>query len=247
MATNRCANRPPQPSQPGPNGGTPNPQANIASGLPNPRLQGPQHACPEMYTTSQHQQPGPPCTSHPHAHIPPHPFMYMPPGPHPQPPPMPPFLQYQWPMPFPYNPFAGFPAMGYGMGMPPFPPTPYLEAPGYMLPQPPLQQVNYRRLLHAQFPAASAPYQNQNCSSGGKQSHAAVENYATAGSDTEGNLLVGKMGSSEDIVNPKKSEDLGKILGLPSYIRRANKAKAGEEVCENTKKHRQQMNWQQGV
>ena len=26
-------------------------------------------------------------------------------------PPPPPFLQYQWPVPFPYNPFAGFPGM----------------------------------------------------------------------------------------------------------------------------------------
>ncbi|CAL8343420.1 unnamed protein product [Merluccius merluccius] len=75
---------------------------------------------------------------------------------------MPPFLQYQWPMPFSYNPFTGFPAMGYGMAMPPFPPNPYLEAPGYMLPQPHLQQVNYRRFLHAQFPATNAPYQSQN-------------------------------------------------------------------------------------
>ena len=110
MATNRCANRRPQSSQPGPNGGTPNPQPNTSTGIPHPRQQGPQHVCPGMYTTSQDHQPGPPCTSHPHTHIPPHPFMYIPP--HPQPPPMPPFLQYQWPMPFSYNPFTGFPAMG---------------------------------------------------------------------------------------------------------------------------------------
>ena len=31
-----------------------------------------------------------------------------------------------------------------------------------MLPQPHLQQVNYRRFLHAQFPATNAPYQSQN-------------------------------------------------------------------------------------
>ena len=48
------------------------------------------------------------------------------------------------------------------MVMPPFPPNPYLEAPVYMLPQPHLQQVNYRRLIHSQFPATSAPYQSQN-------------------------------------------------------------------------------------
>ena len=111
MATNRCANRPPKSSQPGLNRGTPNPQSNTAPGAPNPTQQGPQHVYPGMYT-SQDYQPGPPCTPHPH--FPPHPFMYMPPAthPHPQPPPMPPFHQYQWPMPYSYNPFSGFPGMG---------------------------------------------------------------------------------------------------------------------------------------
>ena len=113
MATNRCANRPPQSSQPGLNRGTPNPQSNTAPGAPNPTQQGPQHVYPGMYT-SQDYPPGPPCTPHPHPHFPPHPFMYMPPAthPHPQPPPMPPFHQYQWPMPYSYNPFSGFPGMG---------------------------------------------------------------------------------------------------------------------------------------
>lgn len=44
------------------------------------------------------------------------------------------------------------------MVMPPFPPNPYLENPGYMLPH--LQPVHYRRSHHSQFPATSAVYRN---------------------------------------------------------------------------------------
>ncbi|XP_054458141.1 uncharacterized protein LOC129094131 [Anoplopoma fimbria] len=66
-------------------------------------------------------------------------------------------------MPFSYNPYAGFPGMGYGMVMPPFPPPPpYMEAPAYILPHPHFQPVDYRRLLHPQVHAPSAPYQNPN-------------------------------------------------------------------------------------
>ncbi|XP_056452768.1 uncharacterized protein LOC130387614 isoform X3 [Gadus chalcogrammus] len=155
MATNHCANRPPQSSQPGLNQGTQNPHPNAATGAPNPQPQGPPHGYPGMYS-SQDYQPGQPCAPHPH--FPPHPFMYMPPAPHP--PPMTPFPQ--WPSPYSYNPFSGFPGMGYGMVMPPFPPNPYLEAPLYMLPQPHFQQLNYRRLIHSQFPGGNAPYQSQN-------------------------------------------------------------------------------------
>ncbi|KAK0146123.1 hypothetical protein N1851_014618 [Merluccius polli] len=138
--------------------------------------------------------------------------------------------------------------VSYGMAMPPFPPNPYLEAPGYMLPQPHLQQVNYRRLLHAQFPATNAQHVSAvretissevqteaartengyaegsplvgsdsgnvtNSSSASlsdpsreKQSHAVVENYTTAGNNTESNLLVDEMGSGKG--SAKLSETL---------------------------------------
>uniref|UniRef100_A0A668AQG0 Uncharacterized protein n=1 Tax=Myripristis murdjan TaxID=586833 RepID=A0A668AQG0_9TELE len=143
MATAECVNRP-LPSHSGTNRGNP---AN--SGTSNSEQQG-----PGLHPSSQ--DPG--LSSQPQPHIPPHPrpFFYM----YPAPPP--PLLHYQWPMPIPYNPFAGFPGMGYGVVMPPLPPNPYMEAPGYILPHPHIQPVDYRRMLHPQVPAGSAPYQHQN-------------------------------------------------------------------------------------
>ncbi|XP_043955205.1 uncharacterized protein LOC122821396 isoform X1 [Gambusia affinis] len=79
-------------------------------------------------------------------------------------PPPPSLLQYQWPMPFSYNPFAGFPSMGYGMiaPPPPLPQPPCMEAPGYILPHPHVQPVDYRRLHHPQLHTQVAPHQNPN-------------------------------------------------------------------------------------
>ncbi|XP_018551519.1 uncharacterized protein LOC108896761 [Lates calcarifer] len=82
-----------------------------------------------------------------------HPVFYI------QAPPPPTFLHYHWPMPFSFNP--GFPGMGYGVVMPPAP-APFIEAPAYILPHPPVQAVDYRRLLQPQVHAPTAPYQNPN-------------------------------------------------------------------------------------
>ncbi|TUD02857.1 hypothetical protein Baya_16707 [Bagarius yarrelli] len=58
-----------------------------------------------------------------------------------------PYLPCQWPMPMPYVPFGGFPGMGYGMVLPPFPPSSYVDAPGYILPHTQLHMVDYRRMM----------------------------------------------------------------------------------------------------
>ncbi|XP_054610850.1 bucky ball [Dunckerocampus dactyliophorus] len=77
-------------------------------------------------------------------------------------PPAPPFLHYQWPMPF-YNPFAGFPSMGYGVVMPQFPPPPYMEAPAsYIMPHPHVQPVDFRRFLNPVVHPHGPLYQNLN-------------------------------------------------------------------------------------
>nr|XP_057933591.1 uncharacterized protein LOC131132191 isoform X2 [Doryrhamphus excisus] len=77
--------------------------------------------------------------------------------------PPPPFLHYQWPMPFSYNPFAAFPGMGYGMVMPQFPPPPYMEAPAsYIMPHPHVQPVDYRRFLNPLVHPPGPMYQNLN-------------------------------------------------------------------------------------
>ncbi|XP_051943701.1 serine/arginine repetitive matrix protein 2-like isoform X2 [Hippocampus zosterae] len=63
-------------------------------------------------------------------------------------PPPPPFLHYQWPVPFSYNPFPGFPGM---------------EAPAYVMPHPHLQPVDYsRHFLHPVAHAQGPLYQTTN-------------------------------------------------------------------------------------
>ncbi|KAM9719825.1 uncharacterized protein ACNS7B_020479 [Menidia menidia] len=120
------------PPQPGPGEGNPGPHP--------PRQQ-------EPGPPGSGQEPGPPpssssssSSSHP---LFARPVFYV------QAPPPPPFLQYQWPLPFSYSPFGGFPGMGYGMVLPPppFAPPPFLESPAYILPHPHLQPMDYRRLL----------------------------------------------------------------------------------------------------
>ncbi|XP_071060328.1 uncharacterized protein [Pseudochaenichthys georgianus] len=107
---------------------------------------------PGLYTPCQ--DPGAP-PHHPQHHLPGRPVFYV------HAPPPPPFHPSQWPMPFSYNPFAGFPGMGYGMGMPPFPPpNPYMEVPAYIMPRPDMQPVDYRRFIHPQAQAPSVAYQN---------------------------------------------------------------------------------------
>lgn len=91
MAATVTVNRPP-PAHPGLIGGNVQSRPNgseLNSGLQDPGLQ---------------QEPGP--SSQPQHHVTARPIFYVPA------PPPPPFLQYQWPMPFSYNPFAGVPGMG---------------------------------------------------------------------------------------------------------------------------------------
>ncbi|XP_060899648.1 bucky ball-like [Labrus mixtus] len=140
MATTAAVNRPP-PAHPGPHAG--NLHSQPTSGVPNSGFHD-----PGLQGISQD-----PRLQHPHVSS--RPVFYVPV----QPPP--PFLHYQWPMPFSYNPFSGFPGMGYGMVMPPFPPPPpYMEAPSYVLPHPHIQPVDYRHLLHPSVHAPAAPYQH---------------------------------------------------------------------------------------
>ncbi|XP_066545480.1 bucky ball [Amia ocellicauda] len=83
---------------------------------------------------------------HPEDHT--RPFFYVQPSP--------PYYPYQWQMPMHYNPYCAFPGLGYGMGYPPLPPNPYMEVPGYIVPQAQLHPADYRRLLNPNFPAAMA-------------------------------------------------------------------------------------------
>lgn len=48
------------------------------------------------------------------------------------------------------------------MVIPPFAPPPYVDSTAYILPNPHIQPVDYRRLLHPHVPVPNAPYQNPN-------------------------------------------------------------------------------------
>ncbi len=93
MAAAAAANRTPLNS--GPAGG--NIYSRPHSGLPNTGQQD-----PGLHSTNQ----GPGPSFHPQHPVSARPVFYVPA------PPPPPLLPYQWPMPFSYNPFAGFPGMG---------------------------------------------------------------------------------------------------------------------------------------
>ncbi|XP_034998553.2 uncharacterized protein LOC118098641 [Hippoglossus stenolepis] len=62
----------------------------------------------------------------------------------------------QWPVPLPmpvsYNPYYGYPGLGYGMPMMPhYQPNPYMEPPGFVVPHTHLHLMDYRRLLNPQY------------------------------------------------------------------------------------------------
>ncbi|XP_019739335.1 uncharacterized protein LOC109524142 isoform X2 [Hippocampus comes] len=98
-------------------------------------------------------------------------------------PPPPPFLHYQWPVPFSYNPFSGFPGM---------------EAPAYVMPHPHLQPVDYSRHFLHPVPHAQGPlYQTRRVRSpypsyGRETANSEVQTEPSEGSasDKEGSVHV---------------------------------------------------------
>ncbi|XP_030612947.1 uncharacterized protein LOC115799800 isoform X2 [Archocentrus centrarchus] len=67
-----------------------------------------------------------------------------------------PMQNLQWPLPVPmpmsYNPYYGYPGLGYGMPMMPhYQPNPYMEPPGFVLPHTHLHLMDYRRMLNPQY------------------------------------------------------------------------------------------------
>ncbi|XP_039609096.1 bucky ball-like [Polypterus senegalus] len=89
---------------------------------------------------------------HPPEH--PRPFFYVQPPPPPPPPPT--HFPYQWHIQNMYNPYGFFPSSGYGYGYPFLPPNPYMEIPGYIVPQAQLYPADYRRLLTPHIPPTMA-------------------------------------------------------------------------------------------
>ncbi|XP_034562015.1 uncharacterized protein LOC117828805 [Notolabrus celidotus] len=66
-----------------------------------------------------------------------------------------PMQNLQWPVPMPmpvsYNPYYGYPGLGYGMQMMPhYQPNPYVEPPSFVMPHTNLHLVDYRRILNPQ-------------------------------------------------------------------------------------------------
>uniref|UniRef100_A0A8D3DW42 Uncharacterized protein n=1 Tax=Scophthalmus maximus TaxID=52904 RepID=A0A8D3DW42_SCOMX len=67
-----------------------------------------------------------------------------------------PMQSMQWPVPVPmpmsYNPYYGYPGLGYGMPMMPhYQPNPYMEPPGFVVPHTHLHLMDYRRMLNPQY------------------------------------------------------------------------------------------------
>ncbi|CAK6969237.1 bucky ball [Scomber scombrus] len=67
-----------------------------------------------------------------------------------------PMQNMQWPAPMPmpvsYNPYYGYPGLGYSMPvMPHYQPNPYMEPPGFVVPHTHLHLTDYRRMLNPQY------------------------------------------------------------------------------------------------
>ncbi|XP_028986892.1 uncharacterized protein LOC114844041 [Betta splendens] len=133
-------------SHPGPNGGNVHSFTNSGAFNSGPQDADLQSSCPRPRPLSRPQPPSAAPVFYVHA---------------PTAPP-PPAFHYPWPLPMPlfFNPLEGFPGMGYGIFMPPFPP--YMETPAYIMPPPHVQPMDYRRLLHPQAHVPTAAHQNTN-------------------------------------------------------------------------------------
>ncbi|XP_047424394.1 uncharacterized protein LOC124995774 [Mugil cephalus] len=67
-----------------------------------------------------------------------------------------PMQSVQWPvavpMPVSYNPYYGYPGLGYGIPMmPQYQPNPYMEPPSFVVPHTHLHLMDYRRMLNSQY------------------------------------------------------------------------------------------------
>ncbi|KAM7369642.1 hypothetical protein PAMP_010946 [Pampus punctatissimus] len=127
----------------GPRGPNPPHGAQLAQGPQQPG-QGPSAAPrPEEEQQQQQQQ-----QQHHHK-----PFFYIQPSQ-----PCLPMQSLQWPVPVPmpmpvsYNPYYGYPGLGFGMPMMPhYQPNPYMEPPGFVVPHTHLHLMDYRRMLNPQY------------------------------------------------------------------------------------------------
>ncbi|XP_074549691.1 uncharacterized protein LOC141807511 [Halichoeres trimaculatus] len=113
-----------------------------------PRGSNPPHGAQQ----AQGPHPGPAAAPRPEERQQPHhkPFFYIQPSQ-----PYLPMQNLQWPvampMPVSYNPYYGYPGLGYGMPvMPHYQPNPYVEPPSFVVPHSNLHLVDYRRILNPQ-------------------------------------------------------------------------------------------------
>ncbi|KAG7231299.1 hypothetical protein INR49_012137 [Caranx melampygus] len=115
-------------------------------GLSSPRDPNPPHGAQQAQGSSQ----PPPRTSRPEEQH--HkPFFYIQPSQ-----PYVPMQSLQWPVPMPmpvsYNPFFGYPGLGYGVPMMShYQPNQYIEPPGFVVPHTHLHLMDYRRMLNPQY------------------------------------------------------------------------------------------------
>ncbi|XP_053367690.1 bucky ball [Clarias gariepinus] len=149
-----------------------------------------------------------------------------------------PYMPCQWPMPMPYVPYGGFPGLGYGMVLPPFPPSSYVEAPGYILPHTQLHMVDYRRMMAPHLAPAMAyqarRFRYQHTAPSGRvmvSSEVQTEPVCTVASQQACNVVTstsesGTTDPSSVFSSPRANEDIEKGCEvLPS--------KMAGETCKN--------------
>ncbi|CAL8319338.1 unnamed protein product [Boreogadus saida] len=112
------------------------------------RAPGPQPPAPGPQSSGQYGSPGPSERDKPPPQHHQKPYFYV----QPSQPYVPMQSNMQWHMPLSYNPYYGYPGLGYAMQpMNTYPMNGYMEPPGYVMPQSHLHLVDYRRMLSPQY------------------------------------------------------------------------------------------------
>ncbi|KAK1172148.1 hypothetical protein AOXY_G4651 [Acipenser oxyrinchus oxyrinchus] len=133
-------------------------------------------------------------------------------------PPSQPYFLYQWHINNSYSHY-GFPGSGLPYGRPYLPPYPYMQYPGYVVPQAPMQPMDYRRMFNPHFPSPGTSDLRYRCQQTRMRRETACSEVQTEPSDAVEKLMkhFGKMetcdpGNEKELDSGMVSQSSGTCL-----------------------------------
>nr|AQY14810.1 bucky ball [Acipenser dabryanus] len=133
-------------------------------------------------------------------------------------PPSQPYFLYQWHINNSYSHY-GFPGSGLPYGRPYLPPYPYMQYPGYVVPQAPMQPMDYRRMFTPHFPSTGTSDLRYRCHQTRMRRETACSEVQTEPSDAVEKLMkhFGKMetcdpGNEKELDSGMVSQSSGTCL-----------------------------------